>query len=155
MGYYLVGATDLTNTFPAGVSIGTDTVPFTLAEVASVIFEVESELNAAAAQAGYAVPIATGATHAYALMQLKTRQGAAAHVLGVIFPAQGGPGTRAPLVGEYRKAYEDFVKALREGKTPLIDAGSSGAGGSRELPRSFETSESISPSPMVPLGWRP
>lgn len=154
MGDYIGTAAEISLVLPANVSIGTNTAPLTLGEVASMIVEVEAELNGAAAAAGYAVPISTAASYAYALMQRHTKNGVAAQALSVIFPNMGGPGAKSTSASEYRKAYEDFVKTLRQGKIALVGAGADSSGGARELPRSFEVSENVSPSPVLPIGYR-
>lgn len=150
-----IGATEVTLVLPANVSIGTNTDPLTLGEVASIIFEVEAEVNSAAAAAGYGVPVSTESPYAFALMQRTVKRGAAAAVLGIIFPNMGGPGSRTPLASEYKDAYEATLDLIRTGHEPLIDAGAAGAGGSRELARSFEVTNSISPSAVIPAGWDP
>lgn len=148
-----LGATELTLILPAQVSIGTNTKPWTLGEVASTIVEIEAELNAAVAQAGYDVPVPTGATYAYQLMQAKTKEGAACRVLNVLFPNMGGTGSKVTLASDYCKAYREFVKALAGGKIALVDAPAAAGEGARELPRSFEVTENVAPSPMLPIGY--
>lgn len=134
MSYYL-GATELTVVLPAGVSIGTNTSPLTLDEVGSMIFEVESEIDGFAAAAGYAVPIATGATYGFAAMKQAIKQGAAAAVLNVLFPTMGGPGDKTSSAATYRQAYQDFKKALAAGTLTLVGAAAAGDGaGGRVLP---------------------
>lgn len=144
-----IGATDLTLVLPANVSIGTNTLPLTLGEVGSIIHEYEAELNAAAAHAGYTVPIACSASLSFELMQLNTKRGAAAHLLDILFPSP-------PLaVAEtYRDAYEAFLKALRDGDMTLPDVDSPGTEG-RALPRSFEVTQRVCPTPMVGARWDP
>lgn len=145
-----IGASELSLILPANVSIGTNTQPLTLGEVASVIVEVSAELDSAAAAAGYAVPVSTAATSAYAQMQRWCKQGAGAAVLGIIFPNLGGPGARSSLADDYRTAYRDALKALRKGEMPLIGASPGAAGEGRELPRSYSTSNPTATAGVLP-----
>jgi hypothetical protein len=144
-----IGATDLTLLLPAQVSIGTNTLPLTLDEVGSIVFQYEAELNAAAAHAGYAVPIQSAASLSYGLMALNTQRGAAAHVLGILFP-----NAEFTLAKDYRDAYQLFLRQLAAGKLTLPDVDSPGAEG-RALPRSFEVTHDVAPSPLVGVGWDP
>lgn len=134
MPYYL-GATELTLVMPGGVTIGASTTPLTLDEVASIIFEIESEIDGFVAAAGYAVPIATGATYGFAAVKQAIKQGAGAAVLNILFPTMGGPADKSSLAATYRQAYQDFKKALAKGDLSLVGASSAGDGGGRVLPR--------------------
>lgn len=100
-----------------------------------MIFEIESEIDGFAAAAGYAVPIATGATYGFAAMKQAIKQGAGAAVLNVLFPTMGGPGDKTSLSATYRQAYQDFKKALAAGNLTLVGASTAGDGGGRILPR--------------------
>lgn len=143
-----LNATELSSMLPLGATIGTNTTPLTLAEVGSVIFEVSAELDAAAAAAGYAVPIlspaSSGPTYAYAQMQRWAREGAGAFVL---FTLYGGENA---LAKDYRAAYQATLKLLRKGELPLIGAGADAGGEGRELPRSYSTS-----NPTATVGVEP
>lgn len=134
MGYYL-SATDLALILPAGVSIGTSTVPLTLDEVATIISKFESEADGFAAAAGYAVPVSTGATYGFGVMRQAIENGAAAFVLGVLFPTMGGPGDKTSLASSYRQAYNDFKRDIAKGNLALVGAGTAGDGAGRVLPR--------------------
>lgn len=158
-----IGATELTLILPAGVSIGTNTVPFTLGEVGSVIMEVSAELDAAAAAGGYAVPIINpasgGPTVAFGQMVGYAKKGVGAQLLRTIFPnISNAPGSRATLGDQYAKAYEDALKLLRKGELPLIGAPSDTSGTGRELPRSYHTSNpaaTVGVTPHLDMDWSP
>lgn len=144
-----VGATELTLILPQNITIDASSTPLSLGEVATILSEVQAELDSAAAAAGYALPIATGATTAYAQMQRWTKLGGAAQVLGIIFPNMGGPGSRVTLAADYAAAYRDALKALRSGMVPLIGATLDPSETVRELPRSYETSNTASVPVLV------
>jgi hypothetical protein len=146
-----LAATELSLLLPAGPSIGASTAPLTLGETGSIIAEIEAELDGAAAKAGYAVPVSSVATSAYAQMQLWTRLGAGAQVLGIIYPNLGrGGGGAMPLAQTYREAYEAALKMLRKGEIVLVGAGEDTSGAGRELPRSYSTS-----NPAATVGVEP
>lgn len=131
-----IGATEATLVLPAAVSIGTNTTPLTLGEVASAIQRHGARVNVAAAKAGYAVPISPSALDAYSMVQDAVIQGVAGWVMGIYGPnVPAGPGST--LAGQYTKAYEDFLAQLRNGEILLPDVGRDTEG--RQLPRSFET----------------
>lgn len=134
-----LSATELSLLLPQGVSIGTNTDPLTLGEVASVIFEVSAELDGTLAQAGYDVPIASTATGAYAQLQRWTRHGAAYEVMRILVPNMGSPGASSTLAEEYRQAYENALKMIRDGQISLVGVGFSSGETGRTLPRSFST----------------
>ena len=152
-----IGATELTLILPAGVSIGTNTAPLTIGEVASIVFEIEADLNSVAAAVGYDVPIPTGATYAFAQMQLQTKNGAGWRVLGIIFPQIGGPGDKSSLAADYRDAYNAFKTGLAKGTISLIDVGTGDQG--VELPRSFSVAQgdagTAGASAFIPMQWAP
>lgn len=152
-----VGATELSLILPAGVSIGTNTNPITLGEVATMLAEVSAQIDVTAAGKGYDVPIATGATIAYAAVQQAVKQGAGARILNTIFPNMGGPGGKTNLAGTYEAAYEAFIKGLKDGTVALPGASMSSTSG-RALPRSRSTSgepTGYSASPFFPIDWAP
>lgn len=138
MANYL-GATDLAAALPAGVSIGTNTMPLTLGEVGSIIVQFEGELDGYLAAAGYTVPISSVATDAYAAIQRAVRNGAAADVLSILFPSMGGPGDKTSLSAVYRQAYTDFKKAIAKGDLALVGAGKDTSETGRVLPRAGGT----------------
>lgn len=151
------GATELTLILPAGVSIGTNTVPINLGEVATMLAEVSAAFDVVAAGKGYDVPIATGATIAYAAVQQAIKQGAGARILTTLFPNMGGPGGKTTLAGEYKAAYDAFLKGLKDGSVALPGAGMTSTAG-RALPRSRSTSgepTGFSASPFFPMDWQP
>lgn len=156
-----ISATDLTLILPAGVSIGTNTAPYTLAEIAVAISEISAELDGAAAAAGYTVPIVPpasgGPTTAYQQMQLLAKKGVGALVLRAIFPGLGAAG-KSTLADSYEVSYRDAIKLIREGKMPLIGAGSSAGSDGRELPRSnytSDTSATVGVTPTIDMDWMP
>src|SRR4051812_12580186 len=102
MSYF--GATELSLVLPAGVSIGTNTVPITLNEVATMIAEVSADLDVTAAGKGYAVPISTVATIAYMAVQQAAKQGVAARILQTLFPNMGEKSGGNNLASEYAAA---------------------------------------------------
>ncbi len=136
-----MGATELTTVLPAAVSIGTNTTPLTIAEIASMAAEISSELDSACQAAGYTVPVATTAG-AYAMLSRYCKDGVGAIVLGILAPNAPGVGGRLSLAGEFRARYEAALKMIREGKLPLPGASfdTTDGDGGRELPRSYETS---------------
>jgi hypothetical protein len=150
MGY--IGATDLTLMLPANVSIGTNTEPLTLGEVATIIGQYEAEINSAAAHGGYIVPISSSASLSFPLLALNTMRGAGAHVLNILFPNMSG-GLQQALADDYRRAYEDFLDSLRDGELILPDA-EQGGGAHGEF-RSFEMKWGVAPSPMIGKSWDP
>jgi hypothetical protein len=124
------------------------------AAVATMIAEVEGELDAAAAAAGYTVPLAPpasgGATIGYQQIVGYAKKGVTARVLSVMFPnLPGGPGARTTLGDDFRKEYLEALKLIREGKLPLVGAGSDSGGSGRELPRSYSVSNGTATSGVV------
>lgn len=146
-----LNATELTLLLPQNIDIGASTLPLALGEITTMITEIEAELDSAAAVAGYAVPVSSSATSGFALMQKWTRDGAAARVLGVLFPGMGGPGASGTLASEYRAAYQAALAALRKGEMALVGAAEDTTGtGVRELPRSYSTSNSGATTGILP-----
>lgn len=136
-----VVASEFTPLLPrAAGTITGSSIPLNMSEVASMADRISLTLDSAAAAAGYSVPIPTSAAAAYAQMVEYTQYGLGWRVLRTIFPAQEA--ARMPLAEEYRQAYYDALNALRDGKLTLIGAGTDPGEGSRELPRSFQTSHS-------------
>lgn len=156
MGYF--GATELTLIMPPGVTIGTNTIPITLNEVATMIAEVSADLDTVAAGRGYAVPVSpTAATIAYLAMQQAAKQGVGARILQTLFPNMGGPGGKSTLADEYAAAYKAFKDGIRKGELVLPGAPMAATGG-RVLPRSRSTSgepTGMSASPAFPWEWSP
>lgn len=155
-----IGATELNPFLPAGITISGSSLPIALSDVASYIAEISAELDGVAAAKGYAVPISpTGATTAFAQMQLAAKNGVGAWVMQTLFPNTGGPADKTSLAGEYRQAYKDFRDSLRSGDLALVGAGSDSGSSGRVLPRSRSTSFpnacDSGATPMVPISWRP
>lgn len=154
-----IGATEVSLMLPAHVSIGTNTDPVTLGEVASIIVEIGGTLDMYAAGRGYQVPIPTAATVAYAAVQRIVKDGVGWKVLGVIFPNMGGPGDSSSIVGDYRKAYTDAIAALKDGSLILsgapLDTGQTGRVRMRSYPLAFGADATLAASPMIPLAWEP
>lgn len=147
-GYF--SATELV--LPAHASIGASTVPMNYGNVASMIVEVDAELNAAAAAAGYLVPVVappSGPTIGFAQMVSYAKKGVAARVLGNFFPKLPGPGAQSSIVDEYRKEYLAALDSIRNGDTPLVGVPHDASGAGRELPRSYSTSNSTATSGVV------
>ena len=156
-----VSASELTVILPQNVIISGSSIPLTLGEVGTIIAQVSAELDGAAAQNGYLVPLpppaSGGATEGYALMQRWTQMGAAAQILGIIFPNIGGPGSQNNLAAVYQQAYDDALKGLRGGWI-LPGAATDTTETNRELPRSFETSNSTATVGVLPhldMDWEP
>jgi len=145
-----LAATELTLLLPAGPSIGASTMPLTLGETGSIIAEISAELDGAAAKAGYAVPVSSTATSAYAQLQHWTRLGAAAQVLGIIYPNLGGPGGQVTLAKTYQDAYQAALTMLRKGEVSLVGAAGDTSGAGRELPRSYSTSNPAATVGVLP-----
>lgn len=139
-----LGATQLAAALPGVGTITGSSVPLTLGEVGTIIARVSGELDAAAAAAGYAVPLAPpasgGPSDAWALLEALTEYGAGWKVLRTVFPNMGGQSDRVSLAAEYRDAYMAALKMIRDGSTVLVGAGLSST--SRQLPRSYWTSNS-------------
>lgn len=146
------GATELI--FPAHVSIGTNTSPINLGAVASMIVEVEGELDAALAAAGYSVPIippaSGGPTIGYGQVVGYAKKGVAARVLETVFPnLPGGPGSKTSIVADYRADYQAALDAIRKGELPIVGASINTGEDSRLLPRSYSTSNTAATSGVV------
>lgn len=128
-----LGATELV--FPAGVSIGTSSVPYSIGAVASLIVEVEGVVDGYVAAAGYGIPVSSTATYSFAVLRSAVKNGVSAQILDALFPNMGGPGDRAQTMSSgYRRAYEMFLKSLRDGSMSLIDASPAAASGTRPFP---------------------
>lgn len=135
-----IGATELTTILPPAITITGSSTPLTLDEVATVCAEVSAELNAAAAQAGYDVPIAT-TVEAYAQMARYAKIGVGAVVVGIYAPnVPATAGGRSTLAETYAARFEKILEQIRKGQLVLVGAGSDSGGDARELPRSYETS---------------
>lgn len=153
-----LAATELTARLPGGVTITGSTTPLTLGEVGAIIAEKSSEFDGYAAGAGFALPIATGAS-AYPMIQAIVYQGAAAQVLDTLFPNVGGGKTTT--ADQYRKAWSDAIKLLTDRKLVLPGVGLDSGETGRALPRSFATTDpsadeaAFAASPMVSMAWTP
>src|SRR3990172_2902105 len=115
-----VSASELVTFLPGVGTITATSTPLTIGEVGTICEQIAQQLDSVAIGRGYLVPISSSATGAFALMQLGNRQGAAWQVLRTVFPNMGGPGDRSSAAVEFREAYYDFLKALREGTHALI-----------------------------------
>lgn len=150
-----IAATELTLILPANVSIGTNTAPLRLGEVASIIAEVESKFDSVAAAAGYAVPISSAAA-AFPMVQQVVKDGAGARVLKILFP-RGEMRTAE----EWQAAYEAALKAIRAADIVLPGAAEEAGESNRLLPRSFSTSGLAASdlesgaSAYIPRTWEP
>lgn len=151
---YLSATADFIPRLPqsAGTFTGSS-MPLSVGAVASLLEEFSLTVDGAAAAAGYAVPVSSTATSAFAQMGQIVRHGAAWEVLRTIFPGQSGQGDRASVADDYRIAYENAVRALRRGELALVGAASSSGDGGRVLPRSAETGSLVAAedSGIVPL----
>jgi hypothetical protein len=124
-------------------------MPLTLSEVATICERVSIELNSAAAIAGYIVPVATGATQAYAQMALYNSWGAACLVLRTAFPG-GAQGAEMALAQDYCDDYKNVLDRLRESTEILIGAPEDTGETGRVLARSYSTSFPLATSGVVP-----
>lgn len=134
-----LNASELSLLLPQNIDIGASTAPLAYGEVTRLIWEVEAELDSAAAVAGYAIPVSSTATSAFTLMQKWTRDGAAARVMQILFPNMGGPGGQTSLAADYRAAYQAALVSLRKGESVLPGAADDASGSVRALPRSYST----------------
>src|SRR5579859_4993356 len=103
-------------------------------QVASLISAMSAELEAAAAYAGYAVPIATTATQAIAQLQEYTVRGVLWRALRITFPSLGGAADHEIGISEYRDAYNTALTEIRDGQLPLIGAALDATDTDRLLP---------------------
>ena len=155
---YLV-ASEYGGQLPGVATFTGSSTPLSLGEVATIIARVSAEIDGAAAAAGYAVPIAPpasgGPTAAYAQLETIAEYGAGWKILRGVFPNMGGPGDKNSLATEYKQAYQDALKALRDGKLALVGAAETSGTEGRELARSFETTHGTidghAASPMMSL----
>jgi len=146
------GATELI--LPAHVSVGTNTAPINFSAVGTIIYEIGAELDAAAAAAGYVVPVippaSGGPTIGYGQMVGLAKKGVAARILGNIFPNLPGKAANAGnLVDDYRSEYQAALDQIRKGDLPIVGAGTSPGGEGRQLIRSYSTSNTGASSGIV------
>jgi len=135
-----IGATELGGLLPNAVPTFTgSSTPLTSGEVATICERISVELDAAAAAAGYTVPITSTATQAYAQMALYNSWGAACLTLRTIFP--GGQTAEMPLAQNYCDAFAAVIDRLRASTEVLIGAPGDTSEGTRELARSLSTSD--------------
>ena len=147
---YLEASVWLPELIPPLPTVTGSSTPLNVGEVGTIIARVSGEIDSAAAQAGYAVPISTTAT-GYLAIQSIAEYGAGWKVLRRFMPNQGGPGGNIGLAGEYRDAYMTALAALRSGDLPIIGAALDTSGQGRELPRSYSTSNPGATAGVVPL----
>lgn len=149
-----VGASELVTFMPQNLTFTASSSPLTLGEVDVILGEISAELDAAAARGGYLVPLAPaasgGATEAYQVMQRWTKLGAGAQVMGIIFPNLGGPGATNTLARDYLNAYNAALVGLAAGKIAIPGAPTDTGEISRELPRSWSTSNTGATVGVVP-----
>lgn len=151
-----LSATQAISLLPAAAaSITGSSVPLNLGEVDTISDRVSAELDAAAAAAGYTVPVSTGASVARLQMAQWAQYGVGWLVLRTLLPNIGGPGDRASVAAEYRDAYQNALKMLRDGQAVLVGADIDTGSSVRQLPRSWETSHSWPATPMVAAGYQP
>lgn len=143
-----LSATDWVQSLPGIPTITGTSIPLNMSEVATVIARTSAEIDSAAAQAGYTVPIAS----CLGLSEIEQicEYGAGWKVLRTFFPNVGGPGGSISLASEYRTAYRDAIRALRTGEMPIIGAAKDTSEVGRNLPRSFATSDPIATAGVVP-----
>jgi hypothetical protein len=118
MGVYW-GATDLSFLLPQpvlGVPLLTGSSnPISLTEFSTVISMTEGEFHAAAAEGGYSFPIPAAASTAFDYAKKVVSDGAQAYVLRRI-------GGQSQLAGQLESAYNEALKAIRDGKVTLLAA---------------------------------
>lgn len=147
MGWYW-GATDLTGYLPQPV-LGVPLIhptsnPLTTTEFGVIVEMVEGEFHAAVAEAGYGFPIPTGASVAFGYAKKVVSDGAQAYALSRI-------GGQDKTAREMKQAYDDALKAIREGRVTLLDATAvEPSEGGRQLPRGGGIA-----SPWVSATWMP
>lgn len=138
-----IGATELSGLLPKAVPTLTgSSTPLTMGEVATIIDRIGDELDSAAAQAGYLVPVATTATQAYAQMALYTSWGAACRVIQLVFPGGRGAAAEMPLAQDYCSDYRAVIDRLMQRDLNLVGAPADTSENNRVLPRSYSTSYS-------------
>lgn len=131
-----VGATELVGLLPGMPTFSATSQPLTVDEVAGIVQRIESNIEGAAAAAGYTIPVSSTATVAWSQITDAVVQGSGWRVLRRLYPNMGGPSDKTSLAAEMRDSYLAFVKELKTGKLPLVGAGSDATAGTRELPRS-------------------
>jgi len=146
-----IGATELSGLLPAAVpTLTASSRPLSIPEVATICERISVELDSAAAIAGYAVPIPTTATQAYAQMALYNSWGAACLTLKTIFPG-GAPGAgELPLAMDYCNSYAAVLDRLRESLEILPGAPEDSTSSNRQLARSLSVSDPTATSGVVP-----
>jgi hypothetical protein len=145
-----ITADEFVLTLPNAVSTITGSSrPMSIGDVATICERVSDELNGAAAAAGYAIPIPTTATQAYAQMALYNLYGAGCFTLRTIFPG-GAPGGEMLLANDYCAQYQGVLAALMSGDLILPGAVTDPGQGNRELARSYSTSFPLATSGVVP-----
>jgi hypothetical protein len=159
-----LAATELTMILPQGATVGASTLPLNLGEVASMVVEVGEEVDGYLAAQGHTVPVGT-ALAGFPAVQRIVKNGVAAEVLSILLPNVGGPGGRSPA-DRFQKAYDDALKALKNGDMIIVGLGDDTGETGRALPRSFTTSHPVSDlvgpngyqtgaSAMIPVDWQP
>lgn len=118
MGYYWT-PTSLVPLMPQvvpGVMLITPTShPINADDLETIIQLTEGAVAGAAAEAGYVFPVSTAASVAWGYVRQVVRDGVIAQTIETL-----SPGARTSK--QYRTAYDDAMKAIREGKVTLLSA---------------------------------
>lgn len=140
-------ASDLAQYLPQPVLgtplIGATSNPVNLTKFARIISLVESEVEGAAAQAGYTVPVPTTATVAFEYVANVVSAGARWQALELVMPGN-------PTADEYKAAYHEALGAIRSGRQPLLSASRDLGEEARALPRYGGIA-----SPAISASWAP
>lgn len=153
---YLV-ASEINPHLPGRLAVTASSTP-NLTDLSVYIAGVSAELDSAAAQGGYALPIASpGSPESFSLLQMFSIYGVGWRALNVMMPNQGGPKDLTSLATRYHDDYERALQMLRDGTLILSDAphDDSGTSGGRILPRSYSTSNvgaTVGVVPQVTIG---
>ena len=116
--------------------------PVNLDRFGTLIEMISSEVEGAAAQAGYQTPIPTTATQAFAYVRGVVRYGVGWQALEEITPGH-------KTADEYRSAYKAAIDQIREGKQSILQSSETGDIG-RSLPRGGGIA-----SPVISASWMP
>lgn len=153
-----LSATELNPNLPSRLQITASTNPAIASGIVQIIAQVSAEIDSAAAEGGYAVPISpTSSPNSYSLLQQFAVYGAGWRALMVQMPNQGGVSDKEQLSSVYRQEYDRAIAMLRAGQLVLTDAphDTSGTAGGRILPRSYSTSNvgaTVGVVPQVTMG---
>lgn len=148
-----LSATELNPNLPSRLQITASTNPAIASGIVQIITQISAEIDSAAAEGGYTVPISpTTSPNSYSLLQQYAVYGAGWRALMVQLPNQGGVKDHEQLSSVYRDAYNNAMAMLRAGQLVLPDAphDTSGTSGGRILPRSYSTSNVGATTGVVP-----